>query len=145
LEKETILLSITRTKKHFEKIVGLHIPSPKIFLKYLRPEIKIPEFIHVMGHKMYLAQNRYVSKQLVRHGIHEKNETNLVKSKIKEGEIVVDIGANIGYYTLIFAKLVGTSGKVFAFEPEPHNFHLLQKNLKANSYQNVTIEKKRDF
>jgi len=144
LKKETILLCLVRTKDYFEKTAGFHIPVPKTFKKYLRPEIKIqiPEFIHVMGHKIYLAQNSLLSKQLVRYGIHEENETNLVKSKIKEGEIVVDIGANIGYYTLIFAKLVGTSGKVFAIEPEPHNFQLLQKNLKANSYQNVTIEKK---
>ena len=144
MEKETILLGLGRTKNHFEKIVGAYIPGAKKFKNYLRPrpQIKIPEFIDVMGHKMYLAQNSYVSKRLVRYGIHEENETNLVKSKIKEGEIVVDIGANIGYYSLIFAKLVGKSGKVFAFEPEPKNFHLLQKNLKTNSYENVTIEKK---
>ena len=95
-----------------------------------------------MDHKIYLAQNSLVSINLHLMGIHEEKETNLVKSQIKEGEIIVDIGANIGYYTLLFAKLVGASGNVFAFEPEPYNFQLLQKNVKANSYQNVTIEKK---
>jgi len=100
MKKQTILLSLVRTKDYFEKTTGFHIPVPKTFKKYLKHQIKIPEFIHVKDHKMYLAQNSYVCEQLVRHGIHEQNETNLVESKIKEAEIVVDIGANIGYFTL---------------------------------------------
>jgi len=58
------------------------------------------------------------SLQLSINEIYEPIETNFVKDKIKEKNIVLDIGANIGYYTLIFAKLVGNNGKVFAFEPE---------------------------
>jgi FkbM family methyltransferase len=70
----------------------------------------------------------------------EPLETEIVKKEIKSGNIVVDIGANIGYYTLIFANLVGKEGKVFAFEPSPDNFALLQKNIKINNYQNVKLE-----
>lgn len=58
------------------------------------------------------------------------------------GEIVIDVGANIGYYTLIMAKLVGEEGKVFSFEPEINNFKLLQKNVETNNYHNVILEQK---
>jgi len=58
---------------------------------------------------------------------------------IKKGDVVVDIGANIGYYSLIFAKLVGNNGKVYAFEPEPNNFELLKKNVMINDYTNVEL------
>ena len=61
--------------------------------------------------------------------IYGESDTKIVKKLIKNGDVVLDIGANIGYYTLIFAKLVGNSGKVFAFEPEPENFKILQKNI----------------
>jgi len=61
---------------------------------------------------------------------------------IKNGNVVVDLGANIGYYTLIFARLVGKEGKVFAFEPEPSNFNLLKKNLEINGYKNVVLVNK---
>ena len=54
----------------------------------------------------------------------------------------MDIGANIGYYTLIFARLVGETGRVFAFEPDPANFALLKKNIETNGYHNVVLEQK---
>jgi len=91
---------------------------------------------------MYLKKPSFVSLNLIKNGIHEKTETEFVMSKIKVGDVVIDIGANIGYYTLIFAKLVGEQGKVFAFEPEPSNFYLLKKNVMTNKYNNVILEEK---
>jgi FkbM family methyltransferase len=74
--------------------------------------------------------------------IYEPYETKLISNIISPGDVVLDIGANIGYYTVIFAKLVGQNGKVFAFEPEPTNFSLLQKNVSINGCSNVTVEQK---
>jgi FkbM family methyltransferase len=100
---------------------------------------KIP--INVQGHKMYIDSKD--SLQLFANdGIFEESETKLVKRVIKKGDTVLDIGANIGYYTLIFANLVGNEGKVFAFEPDPMNFSLLKKNIKINRYKNVILENK---
>ncbi|MEK6829347.1 MAG: FkbM family methyltransferase, partial [Nanoarchaeota archaeon] len=56
--------------------------------------------------------------------------------------VVLDVGAHIGYYTLLMSDLVGCNGKVFAFEPEPSNFNLLQKNVEINTCKNIVIEKK---
>lgn len=91
----------------------------------------------VLGHRMRLdATDR---GELAIHGIYEPLATDLVRSEIKPGDVVLDVGANIGYYTLIFARCVGTKGRVFAFEPEPGNFALLQENVAANGYRNVTL------
>lgn len=60
---------------------------------------------------------------------------------IKKGDIVFDVGANIGYYTLIFADTVGDKGRVFAFEPCPRNIRNLENNVRRNSFQNIVIER----
>ena len=91
----------------------------------------------VHGHKMFL--DRRDSLDLSVNQVYEPFETELVQRLIKPGDTVLDIGANIGYYTLLFARLVGSSGKVFAFEPDPENFALLKRNVEINGYQNVTL------
>jgi FkbM family methyltransferase len=55
----------------------------------------------------------------------------------KQGDIVVDIGANIGRYTIISSKRVGTNGKVVAIEAHPGNFEMLNRNIKLNRLTNV--------
>src|SRR3989344_942009 len=95
------------------------------------------DFAQVQGHKMYLDEDD--SLRLSIFGVYEPSQTELIKQEVKEGDTVLDIGANIGYYTLIFAKLVGPRGKVYAFEPDPKNFSLLKKNIKINSYDNVVL------
>ncbi|MFQ5574888.1 MAG: FkbM family methyltransferase [Terriglobia bacterium] len=79
------------------------------------------------------------SLRLSLNGIYEPLETELVQKEVVEGNVVLDLGAHIGYYTLIFARLVGSQGKVFAFEPGPDNFALLEKNVQVNRYRNVTL------
>jgi len=67
----------------------------------------------------------------------EQDTVALFKKIIKPGMNIVDIGAHIGYYTTFFAKLVGSTGAVYAFEPDPDNFKLLERNTKK--YQNVKL------
>ena len=107
----------------------------KTVLKHLKSDYEM-----IQGHKMVLDSKD--SLNLFLNGIYEEFETNFVKKEIKKGDVVLDIGANIGYYTLIFAKLVGETGKVFAFEPDPINFSLLKKNIEINGYKNVVLIQK---
>ncbi len=60
-----------------------------------------------------------------------------LRSEIKGGDIVLDVGANIGLFSCLMATLVGPSGKVFAFEPDPGNLTLLKKNIEENGLQNI--------
>jgi FkbM family methyltransferase len=50
-----------------------------------------------------------------------------------------DVGANVGFYTLLLAELVGPQGKVFAFEPLPHSVDLLRRHVEMNGHRNVRI------
>ncbi|MFH0936553.1 MAG: FkbM family methyltransferase [Candidatus Woesearchaeota archaeon] len=114
----------------------------KSFYNYIYPKV-IPERIvlkEIQGNKMHLDLNdKIVSTKLFMNNIWEETETKLFKDMIQENMTVIDIGAHIGYYTLIAAKLIGKKGKVYSFEPNPDNFALLKKNIEENGYKNVTL------
>lgn len=59
---------------------------------------------------------------------------------IKPGMIVLDVGANFGFFSLIMSRLVGPAGRVFAFEPEPGFCERLRKHIEINSIENVTVK-----
>lgn len=67
----------------------------------------------------------------------DRRKIEIIRSFVKPGDCVVDIGAHIGFYTRLFSVLVGPEGCVFAFEPSSENFHLLQRN--TNKLTNVKI------
>jgi FkbM family methyltransferase len=99
--------------------------------------------IEVQGNKMYVVPSRSgTERTLFIFKSYEKGITRLFHSLVKSGMTVVDIGAHIGYYTLLSAQIVGPKGKVFAFEPEPKNYDLLKKNVAENGYNNVTLVEK---
>jgi FkbM family methyltransferase len=74
----------------------------------------------------------------VRRG-YEKHITRIMRPLLKPGVILVDIGANIGYYTLLAASRIGCDGKVIAFEPSSDNCALLRMSLQANDFDNVKL------
>lgn len=74
-------------------------------------------------------------------GNYEVEETRFCERWLRPGDTALDIGANIGLYTLLFAKLVGPAGTVVAFEPDPANHDRLLSNLALNGAGNVTPER----
>lgn len=96
-----------------------------------------PVKVKIQGNYMYLnVGDPGISRDLFIHHVREEAVTKLLPKIVKRGMIVVNIGANIGYYTLQLAQLVGEEGKVIAIEPEPRNFDLLRKNVVLNGMQN---------
>ena len=110
----------------------------KIMLKIVA-RIFESDFVKIQGHDMYIHPG---NDDYSLYGVYGELDTKIVKQEIKKGDIVVDVGASIGYFTLIFAQLVGNEGKVFAFEPRPERFELLKKNIEINGYQNIIAEQK---
>jgi FkbM family methyltransferase len=78
-----------------------------------------------------------VSRQIQASKIWEPYETSLVINHLKAGDIFLDIGANIGYYTILASAIVKESGIVIACEPDEANFKLLCENLSLNQVDNV--------
>lgn len=96
---------------------------------------KTDEIETIYGHKMKLDPQD--SMNLSRWGFYEKEETERVQDLVKPGQCVVDVGSNIGYYTLVLAACVTGHGWVYAYEPHPENYALLIHNINQNHFTNV--------
>jgi FkbM family methyltransferase len=95
-----------------------------------------------IGHRSIVADlGRYkvsvefsnASSRLMYFGDYEKDEQRVIATNVKPGMTVLDVGANLGYFTLLMASLVGSSGKVIAFEPNPRMRGLLDANIALNT------------
>src|SRR5574341_1177435 len=82
-----------------------------------------------------------ISKQVERFGWYsdESFETSLFEKHLKKGMTVLDLGGNIGFYTILARSIVGQEGRVFSFEPFPNNANLIRASIKENSFTNVIV------
>jgi FkbM family methyltransferase len=91
----------------------------------------------IQGCKMYLNVGDVgISTELFIKGWHERTSTQIFKELLKPEMNILDIGANIGYYVLLEAKRV-LNGIVYAVEPDPYNFLILNQNIRINGLNNV--------
>ncbi|MFH0971174.1 MAG: FkbM family methyltransferase [Candidatus Micrarchaeota archaeon] len=96
----------------------------------------------VQGFKMYVnLQDRIASQQMFLEGVFEPEQTHIFKKLVRRDTVYVDVGAHIGYFTLLVAKNA-KDGVIYAFEPQSQNFSLLRKNVHANRFHNVRLFKK---
>lgn len=91
--------------------------------------------------KMYLpVADTDIAPHLMLGKTWEANTTRVFKNLIEPGMTVVDVGANVGYFTLLAVRAAGEGGRVIAFEPDPDNFWCLRKNRKINGLDGWNVE-----
>ena len=73
-------------------------------------------------------------------GSFEYDKQRLMSSMLHPGDTMYDVGANVGYYTLLASHSVGPTGHVIAFEPLPANVRLVQRHLRLNRVRNVEVQ-----
>lgn len=86
-----------------------------------------------------LDSTQYLDGEIIKKGVFEPESTQLVHQIVKPGMVVFDVGANFGYYTVQFSKLVGANGHIYAFEPSKRFRERLFDHLRRNSCSNVTV------
>lgn len=91
------------------------------------------------GFRICIHQDDNVCGSLRENGEYEAEVTSVIKKILREGMTFVDIGANIGYFSVLASRLVRNTGRVVAVEPYPYNIKLLNLNLALNTADNVEI------
>jgi FkbM family methyltransferase len=96
---------------------------------------RAPNPLGVDGHRLWhRPEDASVILPMVLYGAYEPETTAWLRESLGPGMTFVDLGAHIGYYTLLAARAVGPSGRVFAFEPTRGTFEILRRNVELNGY-----------
>jgi len=118
--KTKILQSAAKiaSKSKLLKRVGTKIGSS------LLPE----EFETRVGSSRFVFRPKIDGLYYLNYSDAEPGVDRVLREKLKKGDTFIDIGAHIGYYSILARNIVGESGKVIAFEPNPESYKLLKKN-----------------
>jgi FkbM family methyltransferase len=97
------------------------------------------DLCEIHGFKMYTAMDDLAVSYGIRSGAYEDNVVAVFRRFLRPGMSAVDVGANVGFFTMLAASLVGPDGYVLAVEPNPENMKLLEASRRANAFDQVTI------
>lgn len=109
-----------------------------IYSKLQNNKIKIVKIPLNSRLKVY-SKDTYLGLFLSVKKSYEPIQTKLLLEELKEGNNFFDVGANVGYYSVLASKKVGASGKVFSFEPDKENLALLHENVMLNELNNIKV------
>ena len=108
--------------------------------KQRQAERNKPHLIELPEYKIYVRTNDlFVGSVIANQKIYEPVVTDAIKTRLKPGHVFVDIGANVGYFSLLAASIVGAEGHVYAFEPIPENGDFINLSTVENEFNNITL------
>lgn len=131
-----LILKIRPLRKHYFGIYKKIILPKKIFSKINF----ITKYDKTLKIKVNLSD--WIQQQIFFIDYSDLNGISFLKKTLSKDNVFIDIGANIGAYSLIASKLVGKTGKVIAFEPVNSIYSQLNENITMNSITNIFVEKK---
>jgi FkbM family methyltransferase len=106
----------------------------------LRRLLWIPNQTKVFdGLRMELDPAEWTQMQLLKRNWLEPRTLALYQKLLRSGDTFVDVGAHVGFHSLVARKLVGPAGLVIAIEPQPYNAHKILANWRANSFTNLKL------
>lgn len=121
--------------------IGKHyngmLPQLRNKFKKCRYNFTIDKIRWLEGTDIFVYTGSSMYEAVLRRDGFDREEFSFLKQNLRKGDVFIDVGANIGFYTVFAARLVGKEGNVISFEPSKRDFELLQKNLAHNKFSNV--------
>lgn len=140
-KSDTGILYLRQLTKKLRLVPGAVLVLDKIrslFYKETR-SIQVVDFDGNV--KINLCLGEHMQSQIFWYGAYNRDILSVLRNLVKPGMVVIDAGANIGEITLLAAKKVGASGKVYSFEPLPEVSAKLEKNVRDNDFSQVSIQR----
>jgi len=122
-------------------VVSMYLSSPEFKNRRLGLASTTDHaLVSLEGFEMYVSPSDLaVGKHIHAARTYETHVTAALKKSLGPGMVFIDIGANIGYFSLLAARLVGKEGRVISFEPFQQNVQLLHASLKLNGFDNIEV------
>lgn len=120
------------------------VSSKKLAGKVLRQPLKlIPKSAQMPILQGRLRGKKWIAGSSTNHGFwlgtREHKQRKIFEATVTEGSVVFDVGAHVGFYSMLASVITGPRGRVFAFEPFAGNLHFLREHLRINDMENVTV------
>ncbi len=131
----------TVTKPFYKKGLGKYPPFKQMYPLFETLITKTaPNIVNIDGFKMEIDTTKAMHREFLYLGTWgEEFQTKLFKNMLNEGDVVLDIGSNIGYYGLLASR---KASQVYCFEPLPNNYNILKRNIQRNNIDNITAVQK---
>ncbi len=101
---------------------------------------RIPELVQLEEFKMFVdPDDFFIGGEIARTRVYEPEVAAALRQRLRPGAVFVDIGANIGYFSLLAAVRVERTGRVLSFEPNDENCALLRRSVQENGFENVDV------
>ena len=135
-----LLWNVKQYKKNYGNLKAIRVffHYAYVAIKKIKLQNSNDHIVSVNGYKLNVIPGDLgISSELLMFKTHEPLTTNLLSKELKKDMVCLDVGGNIGYYTLLESNIIGDNGKVIAIEPSPPNFQHLMKNLEIQDTKNV--------
>lgn len=95
--------------------------------------------VDVGGFSLFVMPNDYIGGSILSNRAYEPHVTTQIRRLLRDGDVFLDVGANVGYFSLLASSILRTGGKVIAFEPNPQNVQLIYQSLHFGKVSNVFV------
>jgi FkbM family methyltransferase len=102
-------------------------------------DLQKKQLIVLDGYSIYVMPNDYIGASIIATQSYEPHVTRVITGLLKPGDVFLDLGGNVGYFSMLASHLVKTNGKVLTFEPNPQNLQLIYASILHNKAQNIVV------
>jgi FkbM family methyltransferase len=102
-------------------------------------DLSTKQLVPLNGFSLFVQPDDYIGASIIKYSGHEPHVEKAIRDNLKEGQVFLDLGVNVGYFSMLASSIVGKSGKVIGFEPNPQNLQLIYESKLHNDFPQLKV------